>query len=124
MVLNTVAQVHYVNDTDRGVVWEEVIIMLPGACLRRDFPMLWAQLCDLAVFLHRRRACVHGLLVRNDSEHRGVLGVDWAHETTPCTRDQHTQTASAVETSRVSGRRPVCGAFPLRSRRSGTPCLV
>ena len=38
MVLNTVAQVHYVNDTDRGVVWEEVIIMLPGACLRCHFP--------------------------------------------------------------------------------------
>jgi len=38
VVLNTVAQVHYVNDTDRGVVWEEVIIMLPGACLRCDFP--------------------------------------------------------------------------------------
>src|SRR4051794_13765412 len=23
-------EVHYVNDLDRGVVWEEVIIMLPG----------------------------------------------------------------------------------------------
>ena len=24
-------EVHYVNDRDRGVVWEEVIIMLPGS---------------------------------------------------------------------------------------------
>jgi len=29
VVVGSVVQVHYVNDSDRGVVWEEVIIMLP-----------------------------------------------------------------------------------------------
>lgn len=47
-------EVHYVNDADRGVVWEEVSITVGGCC--NSMGLLWTQ-CNLSHVPHRSLSC-------------------------------------------------------------------
>ena len=120
---SSMQQVHYVNDVERGVVWEEARFSLASSANHDS-----SKLTCLSSFLllstgdhHASAARGPGAAVRHRPERGGVCGLGWPHQAQEDLRDGHAAAPGAAGALRVCVAAAVQGVREGDVSASGLP---